>query len=356
MRRINKPGAANDRRTRREFLTDAAVMSAGASVAACFPKVGGEWPSESENCRDRLPPKLRTDAAPVVSIYDEASVVTEPDIEIQGAVVETMVDKVLAGMTSGEQAPWRELLPDYTSGMRIGLKVNCLNQQCPTSVPVVKALTATLREHLGVDPEEIIVWDRRLDELTRSGFTDDAVGAKVMGTIISTTDSGGPGYQEGYCVVTSAKTTRLSRILTELTDVTINCPVLKTHGISGVTAGMKNIYGVIDNPGDFHGDLNTTLPALYNLAPVRNRMRVTVVDALLTVTVGGTSSPLDTVARRVLASTDPLAVDRSCLALVNQLRGEKDLDLPDVDPSVLGWMDNAYELGLGAREFRLIEV
>ena len=286
-----------------------------------------------------------------MEVFDEASVVDGS--QIQADNVEAMVGDALTALATGAGAPWQTILPDYASGMRIGIKVNCLNVQCPTSVPVVRALVGGLQAQLGIDASDIIVWDRRLDELERCGFTEASVGVPVLGTINAMDDPTGPGYENAYCNVVEGKTTRLSRILTEVTDLTINCPVLKTHGISGVTAAMKNMYGVIDNPADFHRDLNDALPAIYDLAPIRERMRLHVLDALLTVTVGGTSSPMDTVAHRVIVSEDPLALDSHALQLVNQLRSDKGLGLPEIDPAVLTWLDKAQELGLGSRAAEL---
>ena len=138
-----------------------------------------------------------------------------------------------------------------------------------------------------------------------------------------------------------------------MTDFTINCPVLKTHEVSGVTGALKNIYGIIDIPGEYHHNLLEALPALYRLPPIRNRIRLTVIDALIAVTTGGTSSPPDTTPRRVLVSLDPLAADSHALALVNQLRAEKNLNLSAVDPAITTWLKNGYDLGLGTLRYQL---
>jgi hypothetical protein len=339
------------KKTRRQFLADTAAIAAGASVASCFPEVGGDWPIERSGCFEDPPQRLAQGQAPVVEAIDPGSVV---DDVIQPVAVEAMLEQALVSYTSGAASPWGQILPDFAPGTRIGIKVNCLNPLCPTSVPLVRALVSSLRAVLGVPPEQILVWDRRLDELEDGGFTEEAVGARVIGTVRSTSDDSGPGYEEEYCVVAGAKTTRLARILTEETDVTINVPVLKAHEVSGVTGAMKNTYGIIDNPGDFHGDLNTAMPAIYGLAPIRTRIRLTIIDALRASIAHGTADPTDATPRRIFLGQDPLAVDSYALDLANRLRTVA--DLPEVDGTRLAWLDNAFQAGLGAREYALTQI
>ncbi len=343
--------------TRREFLGTAARVATGASLVSCFPDVGGRWAGELVACTDDGSPASFAPSARVVEIYDPLAVTTEPAIARDPDVILRMWREALTTLTDDAADAWQTLLPDYVSGLRIGLKVNCLNAQCATSVELVRAVVQSLRDELGIDPQSILVWDRRLDELARCGFTSEAVaGAQVVGTQLSTDNADGPGYEVDTCTVVDGKRAHLSRILTQMTDVTINCPVLKTHGVSGVTAGMKNIYGVIDNPGDFHGDLVTALPAIYALPPVQRSFRLTVVDALLAVTTGDTSSPMDTIAQRLLVGRDPVAVDSYAVALVNTLRAEKNIGLSDVRADRTAWLDVAEELGLGSRAYELIAV
>jgi hypothetical protein len=252
------------------------------------------------------------------------------------------------------------LLPTAGICTRIGLKVNCLNGYFPTSPAVVRAIIKSLQTHIGICPGNILVWDRRLDELTVAGkYTDEHLqGARLVGTVNSTTDSAGPGYSSDFFGTFQGSTPRLSRILTEQTDITINCPVLKAHNQSGVTGGLKNIYGMIDIPGNFHTDakkgtdLPTALPALYNIPAIRNSIKLTIVDALQAVAMGDTNTMPDSLPGRIFASTDPLALDRYALDLVNQLRAER--KQPAIGGSVVGWLDNAYQLGLGTKDYNLV--
>jgi len=347
------------RQTRRQFVKTTASAVAGASAlgaSSCFPEVGGRWPRELDACVAAEPLAPVSGRGRVVEVHDATSVIEEPRPAIQGEVVSSMLQEVIVALAQGAADPWRVLLPSAEAGTRIGIKVNCLNEQCPTSVAVTRALVDSLKQGLGLPGEQVLVWDRRTDELSKCGYTEEALGCRVYGTVTSPSDASGPGYERDFCTVVNGKTTHLSRILTRETDITINVPVLKTHGVSGVTAALKNIYGVIDNPGEFHKDLNEALPVIYGLPPVRERIQLTLLDALIAVTVGGTSSPPDTFARRLLGAQDPLALDLYALQLVNQLRQEKEIVLGDIDPAVTAWLEEGHRLGLGAREIELVEI
>jgi uncharacterized protein (DUF362 family) len=266
-----------------------------------------------------------------------------------------MIDTALTSLAGGADNPWPTLLPTYQTGMRIGLKVNCLNSKLPTSPAVVRAIIRSLTTKLGVDPSTIVVWDRRLDELINAGkyTAEDLQGAQMVGTVNSTTDASGPGYYgNAACSVVEGSTPKLSRILTRDTDITINCPVLKSHGVSGVTGALKNIYGIIDIPGNYHDNLPTALPALYNLPAIRNSIKLTIIDALQAVTMKDTQDPPDATPKRILASTDPIALDRYALDLVNQLRATH--SVKPIEGPLVGWLDRAYELGLGAASYSLV--
>ncbi len=355
------------RKSRREFLTTVARVGAGAAVtgiSGCFPDVGGSWPEVQAACQQSDAGVEAEASSRVVEVFRADSVVDvggdDSDavkMVVNDEVVRPMLDELLLSLTEGAADPWRVILPDFHRSMRIGIKVNCLNEMVPTSVALVKTLVQSLRESLDIDGQQILVWDRRLDELVppapRKLFDAEELGVRVVGTVNSAGGTGGPGYSEPICGAVAGRTPRLSRILTEMTDVTINCPVLKTHGVSGVTAALKNIYGIIDNPGEYHANLSLALPELYNLPPIRNHIRLTILDALIAVTTGNTDAPPDTYPGRIIASRDPLALDRYAVDLVNRLRADKQLGLPDVEPSILKWLVNGHELGLGSLQYDL---
>jgi hypothetical protein len=332
------------------------MAAAGASLTTCFPDVGGKWPKMRGECTAQGTIEPVAGPGRVVEVMDAQSVTARPGAQIVPERVAPMLERAMSAVTDGAAAPWRQVFPDYATGMRIGIKVNCLNQFLATSVPVVQALIAGLRRDLGIPGTDIVVWDRRLDELTRGGFSRDVLGVPVVGTVNAIDDGSGPGYEEACCQVSAGKMVRFSRVLTELTDVTINCPVLKAHEVSGVTAALKNVYGVIDNPGDFHDDLNTALPAIYSLSPIRERFRFTVLDALIAVILRGTASLSDLTPKRVVVSRDPLALDIYAVGLVNQLRADSGGSVAPVPEQSIEWLGNAYRAGIGASVVDLVSI
>jgi hypothetical protein len=393
-------------------MADAAKMAAAASVtglASCFPSVGGHWAPvcvDPDGGAKAAAPRPVTPA--VVEVANPASV--NANSIIQPDVVAEMLDLGLAalanraalfnatlpapsasalesaaatsdadggvedadagvwGAGSDPDSPWRVLLPGYRPGMRIGLKVNCLSPYVPTSAALVHAIVVSLRDKLGVDPAKIVVWDRRLDELNRHGkySANDLAGAKLLGTQLNpgpAPDAGTPGtadepgYGDPISPTIECQSPRLSRILTDLTDLTINCPAFKRHGVSGITAAMKNIYGIIDIPGKYHRPLlETALPKLYALPAIRNSISLTIVDALIAEVNSDTADQSDFAPRRILLAQDPVAMDSYALVLLNKIRASIADGLPPIETSVTRWIDNAVAHGLGTKNYSLVQL
>ncbi|MBI3180281.1 MAG: hypothetical protein HYZ27_11510, partial [Deltaproteobacteria bacterium] len=163
--------------------------------------MNGEWAALTAECEDLEPVVPLEGASRVVEVSRPTSVVETTDstgarrASIDANAMRPMLEAGLRDLT-GSDSPWRTIFPDYSATMRIGIKVNCLNETLTTSPRLVKALVSSLRESLDVGPERIIVWDRRLDELQpnppRARLTEDDLGAMVLGTVRSVEDTGGP--------------------------------------------------------------------------------------------------------------------------------------------------------------------
>lgn len=342
---------------RREFIvgTAATALAVGSGVGCSEsgPGLADGPPATQDMSADRAPPPAMDSRSPdqhqasgdaavslagrVVDVHDAKSISGKV---IDGQRVAGMISSGLLGLTGATslKQAWARLLPGFKATTRIGIKVNCINASVASSPPFLKALVATLVKDLGADAKRITVWDRTNWELSAAKVTAAAVGVKTAST------EDGPGYETTPVSVAGSKTTRLSRILTTDTDLTINCGVLKDHEIAGITGALKNIYGCIHNPGNFHDQLNGELAALYNLKGVGSKMRLFFIEGLLAVATGGPVGPATHAPGRLLVSADPLAIDVHALKLINTLRKANG----PVDPGMLKWIANARKLGLGS--------
>ncbi len=91
-------------------------------------------------------------------------------------------------------------------------------------------------------------------------------------------------------------------------DVLINIPTAKSHSMTGVSLGIKNLMGVIRDRGYFHRevDLDRAVAAL----SVVVRPQLTLIDASRALIDSGPGGP-GTIAhlKTIVAGTDPVAVD-----------------------------------------------
>lgn len=373
-RRSDREAGGQSAVGRREFIVGSASLAIAAGLGGCSDDTGrpadarldapgrdggadltgGEKPVAEGGAPCPSPSPLIPPPSParVVEVHDPKCVT---GTTIDATRVKAMLAAGLKSLTQAAdlKLAWKALIPDFAPSMRIGIKLNCLSSYVYSSVPFLQALIETLVQDLGADAAKILVWDRRGDELTRSKITETALKVKVQGSVASIKDATGPGYEtKEMCVLT--KRTHLAKILTSETDLTINIPLLKTHTISGMTGSMKNAYGCIDNPGDFHSDLNHELPVIYRMDEIRKRMRLHITEGLFAVVKGDTADPPDTIANRLLLATDPVALDSRAIALANTLRGSA----KPVDPAKLVWLDEAAKLNLGTttRDDQLITI
>lgn len=127
-------------------------------------------------------------------------------------------------------------------------------------------------------------------------------------------------------------------------DVLINVPVLKHHGLTGVTIGLKNLMGVMGgNRGRIHQGIDQNLVDL-NLAV---RSHLTVVDAtriLLRDGPQGGGTDGVRIANRVAASADVVATDAW---------GAREFG---VDPFEIGHLRAAHEQGVGIADLARVDV
>jgi uncharacterized protein (DUF362 family) len=318
-------------------------------LSSCFPKAGDQWlecklGEQATNINDAL--------TKVVEVYDSL-VYSQETAKVDEVRVGEMFRRSLLELTGTATLAeaWGSVFSGYSAGQKIGIKVNTLNQKVPTRPELVKAMVESLLSDFGIAKENILVWDRRGDELEGSGFTEAYVGAQCIGTFVSTRDESGPGFQAFPCCLGDGMT-YLSKIPAEDIDYMINFAVLKNHSQSGITACMKNNYGCIKNPEDFHTDFENDIPVLNKMSFIKDKTKLFMVDAILTVCAGDTSSPADCVPSRLLSSLDPVAIDYRSKLLIDEERVKKGLAAnPD-----MAWIAKARDIGLGSMNVDLVTV
>jgi hypothetical protein len=104
--------------------------------------------------------------------------------------------------------------------------------------------------------------------------------------------------------------------------------VLKHHSIAGMSAGLKNMYGAVNNPNKYHANNCSPFAAeISGLEPIRTKHRLTIIDAIrVQCDKGPAFDAASMVAYNgLVVSQDPIAVDRIALEILQHLRELKGL-------------------------------
>lgn len=256
-----------------------------------------------------------------------------------------MVNKVvmeLSGRNTVAEA-WRQFVHPND---RVAVKVNGLGlRNMASNKEVVEAIVAGVIA-AGVPAANVTVydqWDSFL-QATRVSARALPAGVRVQchnGTRLS------PETR-----VPSGRTWYATPLL-EATAV-IGVPLIKDHGLSGFTGAMKNMtHGSIKNPEAFHRHVcSPQIAELFNHDAIRTRSRLHIMDGFKAVYHGG---PRDNPEHRValecvLASTDPVALDRVGSDIVDQLRAAHHMQSLAARGLPPRYIEEAERLGLGVAD------
>ena len=266
----------------------------------------------------------------------------------------SLLDRAMQALFDRDHAveAWKKLVHP---GETVGLKVNTLGGRgISTNVQLVEAVCERLQE-AGVKPADIVVWDRDSQELERAGFHLAMDGNRVQ---CYGTDR--IGYEDDLAAYGSVGS-RLSKILTQRSNVLINLPVLKDHDGAGVTIALKNMYGAIHNPNKYHPNGCNPYVADLNMLPeIRSRMRLTVRDATTAMYEGGPAFKPEFSWKHnaLLVSQDPVALDYTGWQIIERKRTEeklKTMEAEDRAPHYIATAADA-EHRLGTNDPRRISV
>jgi uncharacterized protein (DUF362 family) len=252
-----------------------------------------------------------------------------------------MLDRSLQALYGADspEGAWKRVV---RPGEVVGLKVNCLaGRGISTSVVLTEAICERLRE-VGIPSKNIVIWDRLNSDLESARFRVDSRPDHVrcIGNDVA-------GYEDELSIHGSVGS-RVSKTLTQVCDAIINLPVLKDHGIAGVTMALKNLLGAVHNPNKFHLNAGDPYIADVNmLPPMRQKIRLTICDATTAQYEGGPSyMPQWTWAHNgLLVSRDPVALDYVGWQIIEKKRvekGMKSLQALGRAPSYIATAADAY--------------
>jgi uncharacterized protein (DUF362 family) len=238
---------------------------------------------------------------------------------------------------------------------RIGIKINTIGGRTISTRPELSLTLAEVLAKNGWPERNIVIWDRTNRELRDAGYrlSDRSGGLKVFAT-----DTAGAGYESEIFSHRNIGSL-FSTIQTNFVTASISLAILKDHGLAGITAGMKNYFGVIHNPNKYHDShCDPFIAELFESAPVRSKHRLSILDALVVQYHRGPSFHTQWAepCGALIFSLDPVAADATGWRLVEQLRAKKGLPSLKEEGRAPVFLASAQKLGLGRADPESIEV
>ncbi len=267
-------------------------------------------------------------------------------------VLTEMLNRGLANLYSTEHPDqvWKQL---FSSRDVVGIKVNCLSGKHGSSHRELVDVIIEQLQRAGVSPGNIIIWDRLNADLENAGFQinwKDRSKPLCFGNDVA-------GYDDRLYLNGSVGSL-ITRTVTHLTTAIINIPVLKDHGIVGVTLSMKNFFGAIHNPNKYHLNAgNPYVADLYQMEIIRSKVRLIVCDALVAQYEGGPpfkpqwSWPMNS----LLLAVDGVALDRVGWEIIERKRREKQFPSLKKAGREPVYILTAGEKGLGESDLNKID-
>ena len=276
-----------------------------------------EIPSRRNLLRACLGGALTAQAA----VPDKSKVVIarDPQVRSSGASLLKVLDRAMQSLYASDSpaAAWRKVV---RPGEVVGLKVNCLSGKgASTSTTLVEAICERLQQ-AGIPQKDIVIWDRLNSDLESGGFK-----VATRKDRIRSIGNDEAGYDMDLAVNGSVGSL-ISNTMAKICDAVINLPVLKDHGIVGVTLAMKNLFGAIHNPNKYHINAGDPYVAdVFMLPPIRKKVRLTICDAITAQYEGGPSymPQWSWPYNGVIVSRDPVALDYTGWQIIERKRAEK---------------------------------
>jgi hypothetical protein len=259
----------------------------------------------------------------------------------------------LTGLAAAGDAWARFFLPEDI----VAIKVNPSGTPgTVTSMPLVREVIDALKG-VGIPNRNIVIYDRHSNQLELHGYHALVPpGVRVIGlderwAIDGAAGRGGydpSAWCEMECFGERETRSYLARLVTSEATKILDLPCLKEHNASGVTGCLKNLaYGSFNNVARTHASpksyTDPVIAVMCTAPTLRNKAVLHIMDGLRAVYHGGPfawNPEFVWEARTLLVGTDPVAVDRVELEIVEQKRRELGVPpLADRNPANLGSTD-----------------
>jgi hypothetical protein len=315
----------------------------------------------------------------------------ETGVVVNDEVVREMLDRAMRALT-GEtttQGAWRRF---FEPADVVGIKVNAGGVPHVVSSPAIVAETCRQLLAVGVPPSQIVVFERFQNQLDGIGYPAHLPeGVEVYAAEGGNRRTENRAYDpETYVEVDffGEEDTRsgMMRLVTRRLTKIVNIPNMKDHGAVGATGCLKNVaYGCFSNVARSHSrgqtHTRTSVGTFASVEPLRSRCVLQIMDGLHAVWHGGPFAKTTRYVfhpRRMLVGTDPVAIDRLLLDIIDDKRKAEgaisiwdrspkylqfnDAGSRDSDPNVNilirepGHVEYASRLGLGVADLARIRV
>jgi len=326
-----------ERLSRREFLKGVAGATAGLALV----KTGLSPPPASAETYTSATPKISLHGRVV---YANAVKARKSLNSFDGAALKQILGHALCTLT-GRKTPVDALGLFFSKKDIVGLKLNCLAGKPLSSHPeLVRAISALLVD-TGIRENNIIVWERSDHELQSAGFKINRSegGVRCFGT--------NANYVPPI-VFSGSSGSLLSEVVYKCTAL-INVPVLKDHDISGVSGGMKNLFGCVHNPNKYHDNCcDPYVAEVSAMEPIRKRMRLVILDTLNAQYQGGPAVQSQYLWQEngILVAADPVALDVWGAEILEKKRKAKGLPSFAEAKRPPKWLATAGRMGLGEND------
>ena len=309
----------------------------------------------------------------VVEVYDSRSVVNGA---VQQAVAGAMLAKAMQDLVGTDAlAAWRKF---FSPGDRVGLKVNCVGHPVAdpkkhavySSHEMIREIVSALRS---VGITDVVLFDRYKTEFDICKYPELAKELGIPWTVSAVSwdesqidmqgySKGDPsaeerngkqrtdgsqamaGYDPEQFVFVDfvhpvhnpedqrTRRSHLSNILTNRVDKIVNLCLVKDHAAAGITGALKNLsHGLVDNVCRSHSrsELNQTatfIPAVLSHPIIRQKSVLNIMEGFRGLYNGGPwASPFLFEPRSLFVSTDPVAMDRVAMDVIDRRRAEDGL-------------------------------